>query len=253
MHPSLVELWQGLQGGLPPLIAYSVLSLILLLLAATVLLPALMLLWHEPAEVAAWIRERRAELRQRRRLGAGATELALRRTLALLEGVNVAVGQVCAWLALSMALMQFVVVVMRYVFAYGSIQMQESIWYLHGLLFMLGVGYALLKDAHVRVDIFYAAATPRRRALIDLLGSIVFVLPLCAYTWWLSWSYVSNSWAVKEGSTEGSGLPYVYLLKTVILAFLLLLAIQAVATIIRSTLVLADFEREDLKRAGTEA
>ncbi len=249
MKPDPIELWRGLQDALPPLIAYSVLALITLVLISVVLLPMVLLLRNEPAEMARWVRSRRRQLTRRRSYGASTTELTLRQLLLGLDALNVLVGHLFAWLALIMALVQFVVVVMRYVFAYGSIPMQESIWYMHGVLFMLGVGYTLFKDAHVRVDIFYAAASPRRQALVDLLGALLFVMPLCGYTWWLSWSYVANAWMVREGSTEGSGLPYLYLLKTVILVFVVLLAMQALATIIRSILVLAGYQRPDLEQA----
>jgi TRAP-type mannitol/chloroaromatic compound transport system permease small subunit len=247
-----LELWQHLQLALPQPVAWAVFLVVVLIVGCLIVLPALMLLRHEPAELLVWARTRRDELRQLRRHGASQTELALRGSISALECINFSVGRCFAWLALTMALVQFLVVVMRYVFAVGSIQLQESIWYMHALLFMLGAGYGLLKGAHVRVDIFYARATRRRQALIDLLGSAIFVLPLCVSTGWLSWSYVLNAWAVKEGSTEASGLPYIYLLKTVILVFVLLLAIQALASILRSILILANHEAETRRSTGGE-
>ncbi len=165
------------------------------------------------------------------------------RTLAALAGaidtLNRHVGLAVAWLALVMALVQFSVVILRYVFAVGFIPMQESIWYLHGVLFMLGAGYTLLLDGHVRVDIFYREASPRFKATVNLLGVVLLLLPVCVATWWTSWSYVGNSWRVLEGSTETSGLPFIYLLKTVILVFLALVAAQGVSLAIKSALVLA--------------
>lgn len=155
-----------------------------------------------------------------------------------LERINEVIGRGIAWLVLGMVLVQFAVVIMRYVFAIGSIPLQESIWYMHGTLFMVAAGYTLLHDGHVRVDIFYRKASPRYRALIDLLGVLVFLLPLCAATWWLSWRYVAHSWAIREGSTEISGLPFIYLLKSVILVFVVLMTIQGLALALRSLLVL---------------
>ncbi len=137
-----------------------------------------------------------------------------------------------------MVLVQFGIVILRYVFAVGFIPLQESIWYLHGMLFMLGAGYTLLHEGHVRVDIFYRSASARYKALVDLLGVLVFLLPVCLISWSLSWRYVLNSWRIREGSTEVSGLPYIYLLKTVILIFLALLIIQGLALALRSLLVL---------------
>ena len=107
-------------------------------------------------------------------------------------------------------------------------------WYMHGVLFMAGAAYALFLDEHVRVDIFYSNMSVKKRAWIDLLGSIFFLIPLCLTTWWFAWGYVANSWAVMETSTEGSGLPYIYLFKTVILLFAGLVLLQAISVVIRS-------------------
>jgi len=152
-------------------------------------------------------------------------------------------GRSIAWLALAMVLVQFVVVVMRYVFGLGSVKLQESIVYLHAIVFMVGAGYTLLHNGHVRCDIFYAAATPRTKAWVDLLGVAVFLLPTCALIAWVAWPYVGAAWAVREGSPEGSlGLPAVFLLKTVILVFAGLLALQGVAMAIHAALQLAGVE-----------
>ena len=170
----------------------------------------------------------------------------------LIDRINMGVGRTVMWLAIVMALVQFTVVIMRYVFSIGSIPMQEAIWYMHGLLFMLGAGYALLYDGHVRVDIFYREARSRTRAWTDLLGGLVFLVPLCFVTLYYSYSYVGNSWRVREGSTEISGLPFIYLLKTSIWVFAVLLGLQAVAMVLRALLHLlgaranynADYARE---------
>lgn len=157
----------------------------------------------------------------------------------LLDAINMFVGRGVAWLALLMVVTQFSVVILRYVFAIGFIPMQESIWYLHGMLFMLGAGYTLMRDGHVRVDIFYRESSPRRKALIDLVGVLLLLFPVCLATWWLSWSYVANSWRILEASTEVSGLPFIYLLKTVILVFIALLVIQGLSLAIKSLIVLS--------------
>ncbi len=156
------------------------------------------------------------------------------RAIGFIDRINIAVGRTVMWLAILMALVQFTVVIMRYVFSIGSIPMQEAIWYMHGLIFMCGAGYALLYDGHVRVDIFYREATARRRAWVDLLGGLVFLLPLCIVTLLYSRSYVENSWRVLEGSTEISGLPYIYLLKTSIWVFGVLLGLQGIAMVLRA-------------------
>ena len=161
-----------------------------------------------------------------------------------IDWLNDRIGRGIAWVALLMVLVQFTVVIMRYVFAIGFIPMQESIWYMHGILFMVGAGYTLLHDGHVRVDIIYREASVRKKAWVDMLGSIIFLAPICLLTLWLSSSYVINSWRTFEGSTEISGLPLIFLLKTVIWVFAGLLGLQAISTIIHSieTLFISDDE-----------
>ena len=160
-----------------------------------------------------------------------------------IDAVNDSIGKGVAWLALAMVLVQFTVVVMRYVFGIGSIFMQESIIYLHATVFMLGAGYTLLHGGHVRVDIFYREASARRKAVVDLLGVAFFLMPVCVLIWWASWPYVANSWRVFEGSREVSGIPAVFLLKTVILVFVALVVMQGISLAIRSLLILLGAEK----------
>lgn len=155
-----------------------------------------------------------------------------------IDALNQRLGSWIAWLALIMVLVQFTVVLMRYVFGMGSIAMQESIIYMHGILFMVGAGYTLLHDGHVRVDIFYREASPKHKARVDIFGVLVFLLPVCALLWIYSWPYVQNSWAVHEGSKETSGIQAVFLLKTVVLVFVALVALQGISMMIRSLAVL---------------
>lgn len=159
----------------------------------------------------------------------------------LIDRINEAVGRWVAWLAITMALVQFTVVIGRYVFNAGNTAAQESIWYMHGLIFMLGAGYTLLNDGHVRVDVYYREAPAGRKALIDAFGAALFLLPVCYLTLDISWSYVLNSWYnfdagiwVLEGSTEGSGLPLIFALKTAIPIFAVLLGLQGISMLIKA-------------------
>jgi TRAP-type mannitol/chloroaromatic compound transport system permease small subunit len=120
----------------------------------------------------------------------------------------------------------------------GSIKLQESVLYAHAGLFLLAAAWTLQSDGHVRVDIFYSQAKPRARALVDLLGAIFFLLPFAAVLMGLSIPYAERSWAILEGSREASGLPFVYLLKTLIPIFALLIGLQGVAQAIRAALLL---------------
>ena len=149
------------------------------------------------------------------------------------------IGRGAAWFALTMVLLQFVVVVMRYVFGLGSILMQEGVIYLHAALFLCGARYTLMHDGHVRVDIFYRGASPKRKALVDLLGTLLFLFPVCVAIAWASFPYVEQSWGALESSKETSGIPAVFALKSLILVFAALMALQGVSLALRSILTLA--------------
>lgn len=158
-----------------------------------------------------------------------------------IDSLNDRVGRGVAWLALGLVLVQCALVAMRYVFGVASVVVQESLIYGHGVLFVLAAGYTLRHDGHVRVDIFYRTAGPAGRAWIDLIGALLLLLPFCALLWWTAWPYVASSWAIREGSREQSGIPAVYLLKTGVLAFAALVALQGVSMMIRSAATLAGF------------
>ena len=148
------------------------------------------------------------------------------------------VGHAAAWLALGLVLVTFTVVMLRYLFQIGSIAMQESSLYLHAALFLLGAAYTLKKDGHVRVDIFYRDFSAKRKALVDLLGTLLLLLPVCGFLLWTSWDYVSTAWSIREGSQETGGLPYIYLLKTLIPVAVVLLMVQGISQILSSLSVL---------------
>ncbi|MEQ8745655.1 TRAP transporter small permease subunit [Pyruvatibacter sp.] len=162
--------------------------------------------------------------------------------ISLIDALNERIGRTVAWLALIMVLVQFIIVVQRYVFGIGSIWMQESIVYMHGFLFMLAAGYTLLHNGHVRVDVFYRQATPHRKALTDLCGTVFFLMPVCVAIIWLAWPYVSNSWAIFEGSKETSGIHGVFLLKSVIIVFAVLMILQGVSLAAHSVRILTGAE-----------
>jgi TRAP-type mannitol/chloroaromatic compound transport system permease small subunit len=149
-----------------------------------------------------------------------------------------AIGRTVAWLSLAVVLTQFAVVVLRYAFSLGSIWLQESIIYGHAALFLLAAAWTLQHGGHVRVDIFYAEAAPARKALIDLAGAVLLLVPFALVLLFLSLPYVGRSWSIFERSREASGLPFVYLLKTLIPAFALLMALQGIAQALRAAALL---------------
>lgn len=147
--------------------------------------------------------------------------------LAALRSFIALSGKAIAWLTLLMVLLTFTIVVLRYGFNMGWIWLQESLSYLHVAVFSVVAAWALQQDGHVRVDIFYAAMTPRNRARVDLLGTLIFLVPFCVFILIISWPYVANSWKLLESSREAGGLPLVFLLKSLILVMPALLLGQA--------------------------
>jgi TRAP-type mannitol/chloroaromatic compound transport system permease small subunit len=148
------------------------------------------------------------------------------------------IGESVAWLTLLMVLVTFFVVVFRYSFNLSWIWLQESIVYLHACVFMLAAAWTLQRDEHVRVDIFYRDKSPRHQAWVNLLGTLIFLLPFCGFLIFISWNYVATSWAIQEGSREASGLPWVYVLKSLILVTPVLLILQGGVLVFRSLNIL---------------
>jgi len=135
------------------------------------------------------------------------------------------------WLVFLMELISFVIVVLRYLFERGWVWMQELVLYLHAFSFLLAASQTLAQDEHVRVDIFYRNSNIRNKAIVDLLGSIFLLLPVCVILAYLSIPYVVASWKVLEGSKDGGGLEAVFLLKTAIPLFCIFLGAQAISLI----------------------
>jgi TRAP-type mannitol/chloroaromatic compound transport system permease small subunit len=151
-----------------------------------------------------------------------------------IDRLTTAVGRTVAWLALAIVLLQFALVVARYAFGLGSIWLTETVIYANATLFMLAAAWTLRAGGHVRVDVFYAEASARAKAVIDLLGAVLLLLPFAAVLLWLSVPYAARSWAILERSQETSGLPLVFALKTLIPLFAALVALQGIAQAIRA-------------------
>lgn len=156
----------------------------------------------------------------------------------LFNKIVTGVGGVVIWAVLAMALVQVAVVVMRYVFGLNFIWLQEVIVYLFGATFLLLGGYVLIREGHVRVDVFYREMSDRRKAWVDFIGTYLFLFPICLLIIWAAGPYVARSWAVMEPSAEPSGLPFVYLLKSLIPAFSVLLAMAGFERAARAVAIL---------------
>ena len=149
----------------------------------------------------------------------------------VLDGFGRVFGLAVRWLALAMLLIQFAIVVARYVFGLSDVAVQESVLYLHAALFMLGAGYTLLVDGHVRVDIFYNRLSPVVQRRIDLFGHLFFLIPTMLVVIYWSWPSVKNSWSILEGPISVGGIEAVFLLKSLIPAFCILLLLQSLSQV----------------------
>jgi TRAP-type mannitol/chloroaromatic compound transport system permease small subunit len=162
----------------------------------------------------------------------------------IISGLNALVGNVFSWLSLAIVGVCFTVVVQRYVFSISYVWMQDLYIWLNGAMFTAVAGFALLRNDHVRVDIFYRPASGRRKAVVDLIGVVLFLLPFTFIVVKYGWSFVSRSWRLHEASANVGGMPGLFVLKGFIIGFAVLLALQGLAMACRAILVLAD--REDL-------
>ena len=147
-------------------------------------------------------------------------------------------GKICSWFVALMVLVTCLVVVMRYGLDMGSVFLQDVVLYLHGGLFLLGAAFAMKRGAHVRVDIFYRNFSTSKKALVDLLGNLIFLQPICWTILLYSWGYVEFSWRIMEVSPEPDGLPFVYVQKSLLIVVAILLALQSISEILKSLLII---------------
>lgn len=159
-----------------------------------------------------------------------------------ISAINWLVGQVLSWLALACVLVCFTVVVQRYAFNTSTLWMQDLYVWLGGAMFTGVAGFALMRNDHVRVDVFYRPAPVRRKAIADLVGVFLFLLPFVYVVWTYGYPAVARSWGYHEGSANIGGMPGLFILKTFILVFAALVGLQGLAMAARSILVLAGQE-----------
>jgi TRAP-type mannitol/chloroaromatic compound transport system permease small subunit len=155
------------------------------------------------------------------------------RLLSFIDTINIKVGKTVSWFTFLLVLITIYDVLMRYVFKAGTIWIQEAEWHLFAANFMLAGGWTLLRNGHVRVDLFYAKFNTKTKALIDFLGTLFFLLPFCALIVWASIPFVTASWMMLEGSPDPGGLPALYLLKTVIPVTFILIGIQGISQMVK--------------------
>jgi TRAP-type mannitol/chloroaromatic compound transport system permease small subunit len=152
------------------------------------------------------------------------------------------VGLTLSWLSLGVVLVCFTVVVQRYFFHVSYVWMQDLYIWLSGAMFTGVAGFAFLRDDHVRVDIFYRPWSIRRKAIADLVGVVIFLLPFVTVIGTYGWTFIARSWHLQESSANVGGMPGLFILKSFILIFCLLVGLQGLAWGARSILVLRGVE-----------
>ena len=158
----------------------------------------------------------------------------------LFDRISNITGKATSWLTLAMVIFTAIIVVMRYVFDTGFIWMQESVTWMHAAVFMIGAAYTLLHEEHVRVDIFYRKMSDRGRAVVDLLGVVLFLLPLCGFLAFTAYDFAAAAWSIHETSREPGGLPYpmIPLLKSIVIIMPVAVALQGISLLMRSITIL---------------
>lgn len=142
-----------------------------------------------------------------------------------------AIGRVTSWLTLAIVVLMAINVLLRYLFNTGSVWAQELEWHLLSPLILFGMSYALLHGEHVRVDVLYADFSPRTKLIVDIVSALLCIA-ISLMVVWLSLGYVQQSYAVAEQSADPGGLPYRWVLKALIPAGFVLLALQSFAVLI---------------------
>jgi TRAP-type mannitol/chloroaromatic compound transport system permease small subunit len=160
----------------------------------------------------------------------------LRSIVSLIDCLSGYLGRLAAIFAPVMVGVTCYVVFTRYVLNSGSVAVQELVIYANAIIFTVGAGYTLKQGGHVRVDIFYSGARPRTKALVDLFGTLFLLIPTCVFILWICWRYVGSAWAIREASPDTGGLPYIYLLKTMMLVLAGTLLLQGLAEVLRNVL-----------------
>ena len=155
------------------------------------------------------------------------------------------IGRAISWLTVAIVITVLIIVVTRYFLQIGSIALQEFVTYIHSTIFLLGIGYTLQYGGHVRVDIFYRNFSEKRKAVVDIVGGILFLLPVSGVLFYSSWDYVLVSWSIGETSAENNGLPFVYVLKTLMLLMPVTLFLQGIADILKNAISLVNQRNVD--------
>jgi TRAP-type mannitol/chloroaromatic compound transport system permease small subunit len=170
---------------------------------------------------------------------------ALEKLAALIDAFNGFIGRAASWAVLPIALVAFAVVAMRYTMATGYPWLQEAYIWLHGAAVLLASAWVLQQGGHVRVELLYRSASAKTKAWLDIVGVVFLLMPTMGFLFWWSLPLVQRSWRLMERSPTNDGLAFVYLMKTVIPVFCVLVMLQGLAMLVRNVAVLARARHSD--------
>jgi TRAP-type mannitol/chloroaromatic compound transport system permease small subunit len=162
----------------------------------------------------------------------------------IIDGINETIGKAVSWLTALLVVVVCYDVFTRYFMKNSLVAVQELQWHLFAIIFLLAAPFTLKHDKHVRVDVWYARRSPRTKAWVNFIGSLLLLIPFCVVVAYASWDFVSNSFAVRETSPDPGGLPARYLLKALIPFSMILLLFQGIAEMLRSLLVILRTEKQ---------
>ncbi len=167
---------------------------------------------------------------------------ALRTLSSAIDRVDEVVGEASSWLVLFLVLVTITDVSLRYLFHAGSVAFQELEWHLYAANFLIAAGWTMLRDGHVRIDIFYSRFGSRGQALVDLLGTLLFCIPFCIVVILAARPFFLNAWSIGEGSPDPGGLPARYILKAAIPVGFGIVVVQSISQVLKALFVLTGKE-----------
>lgn len=162
-----------------------------------------------------------------------------------IDSINTAVGKVVSWATLGMVLITFLDVVMRYLFNTSFVFTQELEWHLFAFVFLMGAGYTLCVEGHVRVEVFYGKLSQKAKAWVNVFGVLLLLIPSCVMFIQTGIPFVHSSFSVMEGSPDPGGIPCRFLLKACIPAGYFLLLLQGFSLGVKSLFILAGIDPDE--------
>lgn len=156
----------------------------------------------------------------------------------IIDKINEQLGKAASWCSLLLVLIVCIDVILRYFFKWSQVWIMEIELYLFAIIFLIGGAYAFQKDQHVRVDVFYSNMSEHNKAIVNLIGGIMFLIPWSLIMIYIGQRYFIKSWNISESSSQPGGLPALYIKKGLLVFAFLLLFLQGVSSVLKSILIL---------------